>query len=65
MSKYVVNQDKQGKYYFTLLAPNGQVLATSLKYASQAACYNGIACVQKWGSTELIQDRTDENKSSK
>ena len=58
MSKYEVKQQKDGKYYFVLKAPNGYVIATSQKYASKAGCYNGIASVQSNASTEIIEDET-------
>lgn len=35
-----------GKFYFVLKAGNGQVIGTSQRYASEAACDNGIESVQ-------------------
>ena len=35
-----------GKFYFLLKAGNGQVIGTSQRYASEAACDNGIESVQ-------------------
>lgn len=58
MSKYEVKQQKDGKYYFHLKAPNGMVLVYSQGYASKAACYNAIEGVRKHGITEIIEDET-------
>ncbi|NSL87276.1 YegP family protein [Chitinophaga solisilvae] len=40
---------KNGKFYFTLKAANGQVIGTSEMYESEAARDNGIASVKKNG----------------
>lgn len=37
---------KNGKYYFVLMATNGQIIGQSEMYASEAACKNGIASVK-------------------
>jgi uncharacterized protein YegP (UPF0339 family) len=58
MAKYEVLQAKAGRFYFQLKAKNGFVIATSQKYASLAACYNGIASVQANAQTEIIEDKT-------
>lgn len=38
---------KNGKFYFTLKATNGQIIGQSQMYASEASRDNGIASVQK------------------
>ncbi|GAB1456086.1 MAG: YegP family protein [Spirochaetia bacterium] len=39
--------DKSGKFRFRLKAGNGQIIAVSEAYNTQAACLNGIESVQK------------------
>ena len=46
MGKFVVKKTNTG-VKFDLKATNGQVIATSEVYASDAACMNGIESVRK------------------
>ena len=45
---------------FDLKAGNGEVIATSEVYSSEAACKNGIASVQKNAPVAGIEDQTVE-----
>jgi uncharacterized protein YegP (UPF0339 family) len=45
--KFVVDKDAGGKYHFTLVASNGQVIATSEAYERRQAALNGIEAVKK------------------
>jgi MIP family channel proteins len=45
--KFVVEKGASGKYHFTLVAPNGQVIATSADYERRQAALNGIESVKK------------------
>ena len=45
--KFVVKQGPTGKYHFTLVASNGQVIATSEAYERRQAALNGIESVRK------------------
>ena len=46
MGKFVIRKVNSG-IKFDLKATNGQVIATSEVYTTEAACRNGIASVQK------------------
>ncbi len=46
MGKFVVSKTNAG-YHFNLKASNGQTIATSEVYTTEAACLNGIESVQK------------------
>jgi len=46
MGKFVVSKTNAG-YHFNLKASNGQVIATSEVYTTEAACLNGIESVRK------------------
>ena len=58
-AKFVVKKGKTGKFSFNLLAPNGQVVATSESYESKRACLAGVASVQKNAADAAIEDQTD------
>jgi len=49
---------KNGKFYFSLKATNGQVIGNSEMYESQANCENGIASVKKNAPDAKIDDLT-------
>ena len=59
MGKFVVKEVKTG-YKFDLKAGNGETIATSEVYASDAACKKGIASVQKNAPVAGIEDQTAE-----
>ena len=46
MGKFVVKQSAAG-YRFNLVAGNGEIIATSEVYESEAACMNGVESVSK------------------
>ncbi len=58
MGKFVVKTTATG-VKFDLKASNGQVIATSEVYTSEAACLNGIESVRK-NSVADVEDRTVE-----
>ncbi len=57
MGKFVVKKTNTG-VKFDLKAGNGQVIATSEVYNSEAACKNGIASVQKNAPVAAVEDQT-------
>lgn len=59
MTKFVVKETATG-VKFDLKANNGQVIATSEVYSSEAACMNGIESVKK-NCVGEIEDQTVEN----
>lgn len=59
MGKFVVKTTKTG-YVFNLKATNGQVIATSEVYNTEAACNAGIASVQKNAPAAAVEDQTVE-----
>ncbi|MBQ6421513.1 MAG: YegP family protein [Clostridia bacterium] len=58
MGKFVVKETSTG-IKFDLKAGNGEVIATSEVYASEAACMNGIESVRKCSAGD-IEDQTVE-----
>ena len=59
MGKFVIKETKTG-IKFDLKAGNGEVIATSEVYTTEAACKNGIASVTKNAPIAAIEDQTVE-----
>lgn len=59
MGKFVMRKTNTG-VKFDLKAGNGEVIATSEVYSSDAACKNGIASVQKNAPTAPVENQTVE-----
>ena len=59
MGKFVVKKTATG-IKFDLKAGNGEVIATSEVYTTDAACRNGIASVQKNAPVAAVEDQTKE-----
>ncbi len=56
--KYVIKKGSTGKFRFSLVSTNGQVVATSEAYNSKAACMNGVRSVQKLAADAVVEDQT-------
>lgn len=59
MGKFVIRTTNTG-VKFDLKAGNGEVIATSEVYASESACRNGIASVQKNAPAAAVENQTVE-----
>lgn len=59
MGKFVMRKTNTG-VKFDLKAGNGEVIATSEVYSSDAACKNGIASVQKNAPVAAVENQTVE-----
>ena len=59
MGKFVIRKTNTG-IKFDLKAGNGEVIATSEVYASQAACKNGVESVRKNAPVAAVEDQTVE-----
>ena len=46
-AKFELKKSKNGKFFFNLLATNGQIILSSEMYEAKASAENGIASVQK------------------
>ncbi len=57
MGKFVIRKTSTG-IKFDLKAGNGEVIATSEVYSSEAACRSGIASVQKNAPAAAVEDQT-------
>lgn len=59
MGKFVVRKTNTG-IKFDLKAGNGEVIATSEVYASEAACKNGVESVRKNAPVAAVENQTVE-----
>ena len=59
MGKFVMRKTNTG-VKFDLKAGNGEVIATSEVYASEASCKNGIESVRKNAPIAAVEDQTVE-----
>lgn len=59
MGKFEIKKTAKG-VKFNLKAGNGEIIATSEVYSSEASCLNGIESVRK-NSASAVEDQTVEN----
>lgn len=55
---FVKKQTATGKFRFSLMATNGQVIGTSQNYASESGCNNGMKSVARSAPGAAIDDQT-------
>jgi uncharacterized protein YegP (UPF0339 family) len=60
MNKFYINKTKNGLYYFTFTAKNGNIVAQSGVYNSIYGCENGIYTIKDNAAEAVIEDLTDE-----
>ena len=63
MGKFVVKETKTG-IKFDLKAGNGEVIATSEVYASEASCLKGVESVKKNAPVAAVENQTVEGYSA-
>lgn len=57
-AKFVVKKGSTGKFRFSLIAANGEIIATSEHYTSKQSCMGGIAAVRRAAAKATIDDQT-------
>ena len=62
-AKFQLKKGSTGKFRFTLLSTNGQVVATSQAYERKATAIAGIRSVQKIAGTAEIEDTTTKQSA--
>lgn len=58
--KFVVKKGTTGKFRFSLLSTNGQIVTTSEAYNSKAAAMNGIKAVRSLAGDATLEDQTSK-----
>ena len=61
-SKFQIKKAKNGKFFFHLLAANGEIILASQMYASKATAKKGVASVQT-NAADLDQYEAKTNKA--
>ena len=61
MGKFVIKTQKDGQFYFNLVAGNGQSILKSEAYTTKPACLNGINSVK---SNAADDNRYEKNVSN-
>jgi len=56
--RFEIKKSKDDQFYFVLVAPNNEVIATSEMYTTKAMCKEGVEAVKKYASTAPIEDKT-------
>jgi uncharacterized protein YegP (UPF0339 family) len=56
--KFVVKKGTTGKFRFSLLSTNGQIVATSEAYNTKASAMNGIKSVKNLAADAAVEDQT-------
>ncbi len=56
--KFVVKKGSTGKFRFSLLSTNGQIVATSEAYNSKASAMGGIRSVKSLAADATVEDQT-------
>ena len=57
MGKFVIKTQKDGQFYFNLVAGNGQTILKSEAYTTKPACLNGINSVKSNAADDGRYDR--------
>ena len=57
--KFEIKKDKSGKFRFNLIAPNGEIIASSEAYEKKTSCMNGIESVKKNAPTAEVVDKSE------
>ena len=56
--KFVIKKGPTGKFRFSLVSTNGQIVASSQAYENKAAAMRGVASVQKLAAGARVVDLT-------
>ncbi|MGG3841606.1 YegP family protein [Anoxybacillus kestanbolensis] len=57
-AKFKIRSSRDGQYYFVLIAPNNEVVATSETYSTKQKCKEGIEAVKKYAMGADVEDET-------
>lgn len=56
--RFEIKSSKDGQFYFVLVAPNNEVIATSEMYTTKDNCKNGIKAVKEYAPKAPMEDET-------
>ena len=58
-AKFVISKRIDGQFMFNVVAPNGEIIATSEGYRSRQGCNKGIDAIQRYAEEAFIDDQSD------
>lgn len=58
-AKFEIYRDKGDEWRFNLVAPNGEVIASSEGYTSKDSCLKGVESVKRWATEAETVERED------
>jgi uncharacterized protein YegP (UPF0339 family) len=58
-AKFEISKDKAGKFRFHLKAPNGEIIAVSQGYESNANAEKGIEAIKTHAPSAKIEDHSE------
>lgn len=61
MGKFVIKTQKDGQFYFNLVAGNGQSILKSEAYTTKPACLNGINSVKENSMNDARYERKESS----
>lgn len=61
MGKFVIKIQKDGQFYFNLVAGNGQSILKSEAYTTKPACLNGINSVKENSTNDARYERKESS----
>lgn len=56
--RFEIRRSADDQFYFVLIAPNNEIIATSEMYKNKDGCKNGIDAVKKYAPTAPVEDKT-------
>lgn len=59
-AKFAIKKSKDDKYYFSLVAANGEPVASSQMYSSKSGAVKGAEACQRAAAAATIADETED-----
>ena len=56
--RFEIKKSKDEQFYFVLVAPNNEPIATSEMYTTKDSCKNGIEAVKRYTPNAPTEDKT-------
>jgi uncharacterized protein len=63
-AKFVLKRVSNGKFRFSLIATNGQIIATSEAYESKASALKGVESLKRNAPTAQLEDMSEKGMTA-
>ena len=54
--RFEIKKSRDGQYFFNLVAPNNEIIATSEMYMTKMSCVNGIDAVKCYAPSAPVEE---------